>query len=89
MKSKGLNSVVVKTAQVWRESKIAREMLRRCGPKVRLRAKCCEGRMCRTGGCGRLRAMLARARNGRSVNSEAADRTAMCGTLLGNAIADS
>ena len=31
----------VKTAQVWRESKLARETLRRCGQKLRLRAKCC------------------------------------------------
>ena len=41
--------MVVKTAQVWRESKIAREML--CFT-IETAAGGREGRMCPTGGCG-------------------------------------
>ena len=44
-----VKSVVVKTAQVWRESKIAHEML--CFT-IETAVGGCEGRMCRTGGCG-------------------------------------
>ena len=41
--------MVVKTAQVWRQSKIAREML--CFT-IETAAGGREGRRCRTGGCG-------------------------------------
>ena len=81
--------MVVKTAQVWRESKIARETL--CFT-METAAGGREGRSCRTGGCGRLRAVaglgarLPRARPQWQESSEVADRTAMCGILLGNAI---
>ena len=56
------------TAQVWRESKIAREML--CFT-IETAVGGREGRMCRTGGCGagagRLRAGPTQDRNGRRV----------------------
>ena len=65
-----VKAVVVKTAQVWRESKIAREML--CFT-IETAAGGHEGRRCRTGGCGLcsryVRAMFARDRNGRRVQS--------------------
>ena len=65
-----MKAVVVKTAQVWRESKIAREML--CFT-IETAAGGREGRRCRTGGCGLcsryVRAMFARDRNGRRVQS--------------------
>ena len=44
-----MKAVVVKTAQVWRQSKIAREMLRFT---IETAAGGREGRRCRTGGCG-------------------------------------
>ena len=44
-----VKAVVVKTAQVWRQSKIAREML--CFT-IETAAGGREGRRCRTGGCG-------------------------------------
>ena len=91
----------VKTAQVWRESKLARETLRRCGRKVRLRAKCCvlQWKRLRAGAKvgvvgRRLRAgagqgsRYARASSQWQACSEVADRKAMSGILLGNAIAD-
>ena len=60
--------MVVKTAQVWRESKIARETL--CFT-IETAVGGREGRMCWTGGCGAgagySRARLARFRNGRRV----------------------
>ena len=46
----------VKTAQVWRESKIAREMLR-FTTETAVGGR--EGRRCRTGGCGAVAAMFA------------------------------
>ena len=61
---------MVKTAQLWTQSKIAREM--RC---FTIETAACgrEGRMCPTGGCGicprYVRAMFARDRNGRRVQS--------------------
>ena len=62
--------MVVKTAQVWTQSKIAREML--CFT-IETAAGGREGRMCPTGGCGLcpryVRAMFARDRNGRRVQS--------------------
>ena len=65
-----MKSVVVKTAQVWTQSKIAREML--CFT-IETAAGGREGRMCPTGGCGLcsryIRAMFARDRNGRLVQS--------------------
>ena len=55
-KQRDVKSVVVKTAQVWRESKIAREML--CFTlKTAVGGR--EGRRCRTGGCEESRAMFA------------------------------
>ena len=82
-----MKAVVVKTAQVWRESKIAREML--CFT-IETAAGGYEGRRCRMGGCGLcsryVRAMFVRDRNGRRVQSS--ERKAMCGILLGNATAD-
>ena len=54
-----------------------------------------EGRMCRTGGCGAVAGRLRRgSRHVRAIpqwqaGSEVADRKAMCGILLGNAIPDS
>ena len=58
--------MVVKTAQVWRESTIAREML--C-LTIETAVGGREGRMCRTGGCGAVaaRAMGARVPKGRRV----------------------
>ena len=96
----------VRTAQVWRESKIAREML--CFTKETAvqvwreskiaREMLCftietavggrEGRRCRTGGCG-AGAGYARAIPQWQAWSEVADRKAMRGILLGNAITDS
>ena len=82
----------VKTAQVWRESKLARETLR---------TKCCVlqwkrlqagakvgvvGRRLRAGAGQGSR--YARASSQWQACSEVADRKAMCGFLLGNAIAD-
>ena len=69
--------MVVKTAQVWTQSKIAREMLcftieTAAGP---------------TGGCG-LCPRYVRARSQWQETSELAERKAMCGILLGNATAD-
>ena len=76
-----VKSVVVKTAQVWTQSKIAREML--CFT-IETAAGGREGRMCPTGGCGLcpryvrtmsalcshyVRTMFARDRNGRRVQS--------------------
>ena len=65
-----VKAVVVKTAQVWRESKIAREML--CFT-IETAAGGREGRRCRTGGCRLcsryVRAMSARDCNGRRVQS--------------------
>ena len=49
--------MVVKTAQVWRESKIARETLRFT---METAAGGREGRSCRTGGCGARRALASR-----------------------------
>ena len=48
-KQRDVKSVVVKTAQVWRESKIAREIL--CFT-IETAVGGREGRRCRTGGCG-------------------------------------
>ena len=87
--------MVVTTAQVWRQSKIAREML--CFT-IETAAGGREGRRCRTGGCGLCsrydRAMFAlcsryvRARSQWQESSEVAERKAMCGIFLGNATAD-
>ena len=83
--------MVVKTAQVWTQSKIAREML--CFT-IETAVGGREGRSCRTGGCGRLRAVaglgarLLRARPQWQESSVVADRTAMCGILLGNVIVE-
>ena len=79
-----MKAVVVKTAQVWRESKIAREML--CFT-IETAAGRREGRRCRTGGCG-LCSRYVRARSQWQESSELAERKAMCGILLGNATAD-
>ena len=71
-KQRDVKSVVVKTAQVRRESKIVHEMLRFT---IETAVGGHEGRMCRTGGCragagagaGRVRGILVLARNGRRV----------------------
>ena len=76
--------MVVKTAQVWTQSKIAREML--CFT-IETAAGGREGRMCPTGGCG-LCSRYVRARSQWQEGSELAERKAMCGILLGNATAD-
>ena len=95
----------MKTAQVWRESKIARKMLRfalETAVQVWRESKIAremldftretavggrEGSRCRTGGCGAV-AGDARAIPQWQESSEVAERTAMCGILLGNATAD-
>ena len=87
--------MVVKTAQVRTQSKIAREML--CFT-IETAAGGREGRMCPTGGCGLcpryVRAMsvlcsrYVRARSQWQENSDLAERKAIYGILLGNAIAD-
>ena len=79
-----MKAVVVKTAQVWRESKIARKML--CFT-IETAAGGREGRRCRTGGCG-LCSRYVRARSQWQESSELAERKATCGILLGNATAD-
>ena len=76
--------MVVKTAQVWTQSKIAREML--CFT-IETAAGVREGRMCPTGGCG-LCSRYVRARSQWQESSELAERKAMCGILLRNATAD-
>ena len=76
--------MVVKTAQVWTQSKIAREML--CFT-IETAAGGREGRMCPTGGCG-LCSRYVRARSQWQESSELAERKAMCGIFLGNATAD-
>ena len=76
--------MVVKTAQVWRQSKIAREML--CFT-METAVGGREGRRCRTGGCG-LCSRYVRARSQWQESSEVAERKAMCGIVLGNATAD-
>ena len=55
-KQRDVKSVVVKTAQVWRDSKIARQML--CFT-IETAVGGREGRMCRTGGCGAVAARIA------------------------------
>ena len=76
--------MLVKTAQVWRESKIAREML--CFT-IETAAGGREDRMCPTGGCG-LCPRYVRARSQWQESSELAERKAMRGILLGNATAN-
>ena len=75
--------MVVKTAQLWTQSKIARKML--CFT-IETAAGGREGRMCPTGGCG-LCSRYVRARSQWQESSELAARKAMCGILLGNATA--
>ena len=84
-----MKAVVVKTAQVWRESKIAREML--CFT-IETAAGGREGRRCRTGGCGLcsryVRAMFALCSREIAMAGEFSARGKESGILLGNATAD-